>query len=116
MLLLHQVPRFTQPHALLSGNQGRESPPEAGEAHPSPSRGSLEQHLDVVGSQHDPAAEAVAQVDDGHAAAEADDVGEGHPQRHDEDLGGWKNPRGSNSVLWGMSDVCQEGKGTRELG
>lgn len=45
-----------------------------------------EQYLDVVRAQHDPPTEAVAQIDDGHAAAEADDVGEGHPERDNEDL------------------------------
>ena len=40
----------------------------------------------MVGPQHDPAAEAIAQIDDGHTAAEAHDAGQGHPQRGDEDL------------------------------
>jgi len=66
----------------------------------------------MVWSQHDPSTEAVAQVDDSHAAAEADDVREGHPQRDDEDLVA-KKPSGLTSVLRG--NQTGEGKGTREL-
>lgn len=43
-------------------------------------------YLHVVGPQHDPATEAIAQIDDGHTAAEAHNAGQGHPQRGDEDL------------------------------
>ena len=46
----------------------------------------------MVGPQHDPAAEAIAQIDDGHTAAEAHDAGQGHPQRGDEDL--WREEWG----------------------
>lgn len=74
-------------------------------------------HLDVVGPQDDPAAETVTQVDDGHTAAEADDVGEGSAQRDDQDLE--KNTRdvsariappvqivGSRDVEAFRTDVC----------
>lgn len=88
-------------------NEGRGSPrrwakqtPEVGKADPTPHQRDPEQHLDMVRSQHDPPAEAVAQVDDGHAAAEADDVQEGHPQRDDENLAA-KNPSGLTSILHG---------------
>ena len=40
----------------------------------------------MVGSEDDPPAEAVAQVDDGGAADEPDHVGERGPQSQDEDL------------------------------
>lgn len=40
----------------------------------------------MVGPQDDPAAEAVAQVDDRHTAAEADDVGESSTEGHNQDL------------------------------
>ena len=56
-------------------------------------------YLHVVGPQHDPAAEAIAQIDDGHTAAEAHDAGQGHPQRGNEDLWGaggiavWADPQ-----------------------
>lgn len=43
-------------------------------------------HLHVVRSEDDPAAEAVAQVDDSDAAAEADHVGERCSERDDENL------------------------------
>lgn len=49
-------------------------------------------YLHMVGPQHDPAAEAIAQIDDGHTAAEAHDAGQGHPQRGDEDL--WREEWG----------------------
>lgn len=45
-------------------------------------------YLDVIGPQHDPAAEAVAQVDDSHTAAEPDHVGERSSQGHNQDLRG----------------------------
>lgn len=45
-------------------------------------------YLDVIGPQHDPATEAVAQVDDSHTAAEPDHVGERSSQGHDQDLRG----------------------------
>lgn len=41
----------------------------------------------MVRAQYDPPAEAVAQVDDSHTAAEADHVGEGDPHGHYENLG-----------------------------
>lgn len=40
----------------------------------------------MVGPQHDPATEAIAQVDDSHTAAEAHDAGQGHSQCGDEDI------------------------------
>ena len=40
----------------------------------------------MIRPQDDPAAEAVAQVDDRHAAAEADDVGESSTEGHNQDL------------------------------
>ena len=43
-------------------------------------------YLHVVGPQHDPATEAIAQVDDSHTAAETHDAGQGHPQRGNENL------------------------------
>lgn len=43
-------------------------------------------HLDMIRPQNDPPTEAVAQVDDSHTAAEADDTGEGGPERHNQDL------------------------------
>lgn len=43
-------------------------------------------HLDVIRPQNDPATEAVAQIDDSHAAAEANHTGEGSSQCHDQDL------------------------------
>ena len=43
-------------------------------------------HLDVVRSQDDPATEAVSQIDDGHAAAEPDHIGERCSKCHDQDL------------------------------
>lgn len=54
----------------------------------------------MVGPQDDPATEAVAQVNDSHAAAEAHDTGQGHPQRGDEDLK-WERKCG-----WGFQDGC----------
>lgn len=63
------------------GNQG---PFDCIHSHPGPSC----PYLHVVGPQHDPATEAIAQVDDGHAAAEAHDTGQSHPQRGNENLWG----------------------------
>lgn len=40
----------------------------------------------MVGSQDNPATEAIAQVDDGHTATETHDTGQRHPQRGDQDL------------------------------
>lgn len=55
-------------------------------------------YLHMIGPQHDPATEAVAQVDDSHAAAEAHDAGQSHPQCGDEDLG-W----GRGSLVEGVA-------------
>lgn len=60
---------------------------------------SSDTHLDVIRSQDDPAAEAVAQVDDGHAAAEANDAGEGGAERHDQDLSEVHQVRGKESIF-----------------
>lgn len=89
-------------HLPLNHSRGPEveGSPEVGEAHPALSQRSRKKHLDVVRPQHDPSTEAVAQVDDGHAAAETDDVWEGHPQRNDEDLVG-KKLSGLTSILRG---------------
>lgn len=43
-------------------------------------------YFSVVGSQDDPAAEAVAHIDDSSTAAEADDIWECSSQGHDQDL------------------------------
>lgn len=43
-------------------------------------------HLDMIRSQNDPPTEAVAQIDDSHTAAEANDTGEGGSECHDQDL------------------------------
>lgn len=43
-------------------------------------------YFSVVGSQHDPATEAVAHIDCSSAAAEADDVWKCSSQGHDQDL------------------------------
>ena len=50
-------------------------------------------YLHMVGPQHDPATEAIAQVDDSHTAAEAHDAGQGHSQCGDEDL--WRGRQGT---------------------
>lgn len=52
---------------------------------------SSDTHLDMIRSQNDPATEAVAQIDDSHTAAEANDTGEGGSERHDQDL--WESTR-----------------------
>lgn len=48
-------------------------------------------HLLMVGSQHNPAAEAVAEVDHGGAAAKSNDIGERSSQCDDQDLRRNKN-------------------------
>lgn len=48
-------------------------------------------HLDVVRSQDDPATEAVAQINDGHAAAEPNDVRKSCSESHNQDL--WEEAR-----------------------
>lgn len=55
-------------------------------------------HLDVIRSQNDPPTEAVAQVDDSHTAAEANDTGEGGPERHDQDL--WESTRWNKESIF----------------
>lgn len=55
-------------------------------------------HLDVIRSQDDPATEAVAQVDDGHAAAEPNDVRKGCSESHDQDL--WEEARARCIYQW----------------
>lgn len=47
-------------------------------------------YLDMVWSQDDPATEAVAQIDDGHTAAEPNNVRKGCSERHNQDLRGRK--------------------------
>lgn len=68
-------------------------------------------YLHMVGPQHNPATEAIAQVDDSHTAAETHDAGQGHPQCGDENLwqadgwGGsmrvWPQPRLALRMEWG---------------
>lgn len=64
--------------------KGARVPSPVGHEYPSPALASP--YLHVVGPQHNPAAETIAQVDDSHTAAEAHDAGQGHPQCGDEDL------------------------------
>lgn len=61
---------------------------EGSHEHPLPDWVLASSYLHMVGPQHDPAAEAIAQVDDSHAAAEAHDAGQGYPQCGNEDLRG----------------------------
>lgn len=60
-------------------------------------------HLDMVRSQDDPAAEAVAQIDDGHAAAEPNDVGKSCSECHDQDL--WEEARVDQSRFLAAGDL-----------
>lgn len=51
-------------------------------------------YLHMVGSQDNPATEAIAQVDDSHTAAETHDTGQCHTQRGNQDL---QRGNGTNS-------------------
>ena len=85
-----------------SGRRGARDPGMVGhEHHP---QVPASPYLHVVGPQHDPAAEAIAQIDDGHTAAEAHDAGQGHPQRGDEDLLGGDSSVGGPTIQASQGD------------
>lgn len=55
-------------------------------------------YLHMVGAQHDPATEAIAQVDDSHTTAETHDAGQGHPQCGNENL--WQGDGEASMRVW----------------
>lgn len=52
----------------------------------------------MVWSQDDPATEAVAKIDDSHAAAEANNIWKGCSQGHNQDL--WKGVRVKKRIVF----------------